>query len=117
MCFFSPIRNDPKKTHKQYFGTHPVPGQSRQSIYVYVFFLSLIFGHSLRRAVFQAFHFVFFLFLFVYSRDWSNCGRGTSTFFTAAFGKRRGFVKLGEVTRRQACSKNSRGLGVGARRQ
>ena len=41
MCFFSPIRNDPKKTHKQIFGTHPVPGQSRKFVYVYVFFLSL----------------------------------------------------------------------------
>ena len=41
MCFFSPIRNDPKKTHKQLFGTHPVPGQSRKFVYVYVFFLSL----------------------------------------------------------------------------
>ena len=38
MCFFSPIRNDPKKTHKQIFGTHPVPGQSRKFVYVYVFF-------------------------------------------------------------------------------
>ena len=26
MCFFSPTRNEPKKTHKQHFGTHPVPG-------------------------------------------------------------------------------------------
>ena len=42
MCFFSPIRNDPKKTHKQLFGTHPVPGQSRNFVYVYVFFLFLI---------------------------------------------------------------------------
>ena len=41
MCFFSPIRNDPKKTHKQNFGAHPVPGQSRKFVYVYVFFLSL----------------------------------------------------------------------------
>ena len=41
MCFFSPIRNGPKKTHKQNFGTHPVPGQSRKFVYVYVFFLSL----------------------------------------------------------------------------
>ena len=41
--FFSPIRNDPKKkTHKQIFGTHPVPGQSRKFVYVDVFFLSLI---------------------------------------------------------------------------
>ena len=40
--FFSPIRNDPKKTHKQIFGTHPVPGQSRKFFYVCVFFLSLI---------------------------------------------------------------------------
>ena len=42
MCFSSPIRNDPKKTHKQNFGTHPVPGQSRKFVYVYVFFLSLM---------------------------------------------------------------------------
>ena len=42
MCFFSPIRNDPKKTPlKQNVGTHPVPGQSRKFVYVYVFFLSL----------------------------------------------------------------------------
>ena len=41
--FFSPIRNDPKKTHKQIFGTHPVPGQSRKVVYVYVCFLSLLF--------------------------------------------------------------------------
>ena len=30
-----------KKTHKQNFGTHPVPGQSRKFVYVYVLFLSL----------------------------------------------------------------------------
>ena len=53
MGFFSPIRNDPKKTHKQIFGTHPVPGQSRKFVYVYVFFLSLrvilvCFGQFLR---------------------------------------------------------------------
>ena len=30
-----------QKTHKQNFGTHPVPGQSRKFVYVYVFFLSL----------------------------------------------------------------------------
>ena len=45
MCFFSPIRNDPKKkkknSHKQLFGTPPVPGQSRKFVHVYVFFLSL----------------------------------------------------------------------------
>ena len=41
MYFFSPVRNDPKKTHTQLFGTHPVPGQSRKSVYVYVFFLFL----------------------------------------------------------------------------
>ena len=33
-----------KKTHKQIFGAHPVPGQSRRFVYVYVFFLSLTFG-------------------------------------------------------------------------
>ena len=38
--FCSPIGNGPKKTHKQNFGTHPVPGQSREFVYVYVFFLS-----------------------------------------------------------------------------
>ena len=33
---FSPIRNDrKKKTHKQNFGTHPVPRQSRKVVYVY----------------------------------------------------------------------------------
>ena len=50
MCFFSPIRNDPKKTHKQNVGTHPVPGQSRKFVYVYVyvFFLSLINAQTLR---------------------------------------------------------------------
>ena len=36
--FSSPLRNDPKKTHKQIFGTHPVLGQSRKFVYVYVFF-------------------------------------------------------------------------------
>ena len=41
MCFFSPIRNDPKITTTQNFRTHPVPGQSRTFVYVYVFFLSL----------------------------------------------------------------------------
>ena len=41
MRFFSPIRNDPKKIHKLNFGTHPVPGQSRTFVYVYVF-LSLM---------------------------------------------------------------------------
>ena len=36
MCFFSPIRNDPKtKTHKQMFATHPVPRQSCTFVYVY----------------------------------------------------------------------------------
>ena len=44
--FFSPIRNDPKKTHKQIFGTQPVPGQSREFVYVYVFFLFLTFNKS-----------------------------------------------------------------------
>ena len=33
-----------KHTHKQNFGTHPVPEQSRKFVYVYVFFLSLIYG-------------------------------------------------------------------------
>ena len=42
--FFSPIGNDPKKTHKQLFGTHPVPGQSRTFVYFACFFLSLIAG-------------------------------------------------------------------------
>ena len=41
MCF-SPIRNDPIKTHKQILATHLVPGQSRKFVYVYVFFLPLI---------------------------------------------------------------------------
>ena len=40
--FLSPIRNKKKThTHKQNFGTHPVPGQSRKFVYVYVFLLSL----------------------------------------------------------------------------
>ena len=30
-----------RKTHKQLFGTQPVPGQSCKFVYVYVFFLSL----------------------------------------------------------------------------
>ena len=39
MCFSPPVRNDPKKTaHKQNFATHPVPGQSREFVYVHVFF-------------------------------------------------------------------------------
>ena len=43
MCFFFPIRNDPRKqkTHKQNFATHPVPGQSRKFVHVDVFILSL----------------------------------------------------------------------------
>ena len=40
--FFSPTRNDPKKTHRQIFATNPVPGQSRKFVYVYVFFLFVI---------------------------------------------------------------------------
>ena len=36
--FLCPTRNDPKKTHKQIFGTHPVPGQSRKFVYVYTCF-------------------------------------------------------------------------------
>ena len=41
-----------KKTHKQNFGTHPVPGQSRGFVYVYVFFLFLIdrFARMLKSA-------------------------------------------------------------------
>ena len=39
--FFSPTRNDPKKTHKQNFATRPIPGQSRKFVYVYVFLFSL----------------------------------------------------------------------------
>ena len=42
--FCSHIGNDTKnKTHKQIFGTRPVPGQSRKFVYVYVFFLSLTY--------------------------------------------------------------------------
>ena len=41
--FFLPLRNDPKKPHKQNFGTHPVPGQSRKFVYVYVFFFPRLF--------------------------------------------------------------------------
>ena len=45
--FFSPTRNDPekKKTHthiNKMFATHPVSGQSRKFLYVYVCFLSLL---------------------------------------------------------------------------
>ena len=36
-----------KKTHKQNFGTHPIPGQSRKFVYVYVFFLSQRWGQQL----------------------------------------------------------------------
>ena len=49
LCVYSPPqgmtppKKKEKKTHKQLFGTHPVPGQSRKFVYVYVFFLSLIF--------------------------------------------------------------------------
>ena len=42
MCFYSPIKNHPNKTHKQHFSTHPVPGKSLKFVYVNVFFLSLI---------------------------------------------------------------------------
>ena len=38
VCFL-PHQEWPEKTHKQIFGTHPVPGQSRKFVYVYVFFL------------------------------------------------------------------------------
>ena len=37
MCLL-PIRNKKTHTHKQLFGTHPVPGQSRKFVCVYVFF-------------------------------------------------------------------------------
>ena len=37
LCVFLPLSKDPKKTHKQNFGTHPVPGQSRKFVYVCVF--------------------------------------------------------------------------------
>ena len=37
-----------QKTHKQLFATHPVPGQSRTFVYVYVFFLSLMVDHQSR---------------------------------------------------------------------
>ena len=36
--FFLAHKDWPEKTHKQIFGTHPVPGQSRKFVYVYVFF-------------------------------------------------------------------------------
>ena len=36
--FFSPIRNDPQRTHKQNFDTRPVPGQSPKFVYVHMFF-------------------------------------------------------------------------------
>ena len=45
LCVFLPHKEWPEKTHKQNFGTHPVPGQSRKFICVYVFFLSLNSWH------------------------------------------------------------------------
>ena len=39
--FFSPIRNDLKKTHKHNFATRPILGQSHKLVYVFVFFFSL----------------------------------------------------------------------------
>ena len=48
--FFSPIGNDPKrKTHKQNFGTHPVPGQPRKFVYVYVFFFPWEKGKEIQK--------------------------------------------------------------------
>ena len=41
LCVFLPHKEWPQKTHKPDFGTHPVPGQSRKFVYIYVFFLSL----------------------------------------------------------------------------
>ena len=41
VCFL-PIGNDPKKTHTQTSGTHPIPGQSRKFIYVCVFSLFFV---------------------------------------------------------------------------
>ena len=38
LCIFLPHMERPEKTHKQDFGTHPVPGQSRKFVYVHVFF-------------------------------------------------------------------------------
>ena len=46
MCFFSPIRNDPRKIHKQNVATRPILGQSRKFVYVYVFFFSLSFSEK-----------------------------------------------------------------------
>ena len=43
MCFFLPHKECPEKTHKQIFGTHPVPGQSREN-FVYVFFSLCFFS-------------------------------------------------------------------------
>ena len=74
--FFSAIRNDPKKTHKQNFGTRPVPGQSRKCVYVYVFFLppkimvcllAQIPNHGLPKHTF-----------------WDRCGRAAEFFSASA---------------------------------
>ena len=37
LCVFLHHGNDPRKTHKQNFATHPVPGQSPKFVYVCVF--------------------------------------------------------------------------------
>ena len=56
MCFFSPIRNDPKKTHKQLFGTHPVPGQSRTFVYMFMCFFFPWFSFINFPILLQDFH-------------------------------------------------------------
>ena len=55
MCFI-PNRNDPKKTHQLIFATHPVPGQSRDVVCVYVFFLSLKKNVAIIREVWAPTH-------------------------------------------------------------
>ena len=47
MCFLSPVRNDPKKIHKQNFATHPVPGQSPNLMFMCFLFPTLSKLHGL----------------------------------------------------------------------
>ena len=50
VCVFLRHKDWPKKTHK-HFGTHPVPGQSRKFVYVYVFFFPWsVGGQPVRKA-------------------------------------------------------------------
>ena len=49
-AFFFPKRNDLKKTHKQQFPTHPIPGQSRRYVDVFIFVFSLPAGWVVLKA-------------------------------------------------------------------